>query len=101
MSLRQSRGRKMQNENCPRPFANRNARDFYRPPIRSLLLALAAAALCLIGSNSPAQTRRVVILKVDGLPNDMVDRFVHERDPLTGKSLLPWFDYIFYANGTR
>jgi hypothetical protein len=31
----------------------------------------------------------------------MVDRFVQERDPLTGKSRLPWFDYIFYRNGTR
>lgn len=31
----------------------------------------------------------------------MVDRFVRERDPLTGKSRLPWFDHIFYANGTR
>ena len=41
------------------------------------------------------------MLKVDGLPYDMVDRFVHEHDPLTGKSRLPWFDYIFYANGTR
>src|SRR5436190_3323338 len=48
-----------------------------------------------------AQTKRIVILKVDGLPYDMVDQFVHERDPLTGKSRLPWFDHIFYTNGTR
>ncbi|PYT05368.1 MAG: hypothetical protein DMF65_00385, partial [Acidobacteria bacterium] len=27
--------------------------------------------------------------------------FVRERDPRTGKSLLPWFDYIFYERGTR
>ena len=27
--------------------------------------------------------------------------FVHERDPRTGKSQLPWFDYIFYQRGTR
>src|SRR5687768_15247424 len=38
-----------------------------------------------------AQARRVVILKVDGLPFDTVDRFVRERDPQTGKSRLPWF----------
>ncbi len=37
----------------------------------------------------------------DGLPYDVVDRFVHERDPRTGKSQLPWFDYIFYQRGTR
>jgi len=48
-----------------------------------------------------AQAKRVVILKVDGLPYDTVDRFVRERDPETGKSRLPWFDYIFYQNGTR
>src|SRR5262249_23060226 len=48
-----------------------------------------------------AQTRRVVILKVDGLPFDMIDRFAAARHPLTGKSRLPWFDNIFYRNGTR
>jgi hypothetical protein len=75
---------------CPRP-ANAPAR----------LLIFAAAALFLFSASSPAQTNRVVILKVDGLPYDMVDRFVHEHDPITGKSLLPWFDHIFYRNGTR
>src|SRR5215831_4627710 len=65
-----------------------------------LLLAVIGSVL-LFAAATPAQTKRVVILKVDGLPYDMVDRFVHERDPLTGKSRLPWFDHIFYANGTR
>lgn len=31
----------------------------------------------------------------------MVDRYVVERDPRTGKSLLPWFEHIFYERGTR
>ncbi|PYT04103.1 MAG: hypothetical protein DMF65_02815, partial [Acidobacteria bacterium] len=48
-----------------------------------------------------AGAKRVVVLKVDGLPDDIVERFVRERDPRTGKSLLPWFDYIFYERGTR
>jgi uncharacterized coiled-coil protein SlyX len=48
-----------------------------------------------------AQSNRVVTVQSDGLPYDVVDRFVHERDPRTGKSLLPWFDYIFYQRGTR
>jgi len=63
-----------------------------------------APAVLILASFLPdahAQTRRIVMLKVDGLPYDMIDRFVHERDPLSGKSLLPWFDHIFYANGTR
>lgn len=52
-------------------------------------------------STAHAQTNRVVILKVDGLPYDSIDRFVRERDPATGKSRLPWFDHVFYTNGTR
>ncbi len=48
-----------------------------------------------------AQTKRVVILRVDGLPYEMIDRFARERDPVTGKSRLPWFDHVFYNNGTR
>ena len=42
-----------------------------------------------------------MLLKVDGFPFATVDRFVRERDPQTGKSRLPWFDHIFYQNGTR
>jgi hypothetical protein len=48
-----------------------------------------------------AQAKRVVILKVDGLPGDLVDEYVRQRDPQTGKSYLPWFDYVFYQRGTR
>jgi hypothetical protein len=50
---------------------------------------------------SAASARRLVVIKVDGLPNDTIERFVRERDPRTGKSLLPWFDYVFYERGTR
>jgi hypothetical protein len=48
-----------------------------------------------------AQAKRVVILKVDGLQPDIVDRFVQERNPRTGKSLLPWTEHVFYERGTR
>jgi hypothetical protein len=48
-----------------------------------------------------SETKRVVVIKVDGLPNEMVERFASERDPRTGKSLLPWFDSVFFQNGTR
>ena len=70
---------------------------------RKSLSALAAAVfvcLCLV-SSAQAQAKRVVLLKVDGLPYPTVDRFVRERDPQTGKSRLPWFEHIFYQNGTR
>src|SRR5262249_12841478 len=48
-----------------------------------------------------AQTRRLVLLKIDGLPYGVLDRAVKERDPRTGKSQLPWFDYVFYQRGSR
>ena len=48
-----------------------------------------------------AQARRLVLIKVDGLPDLMVDRFVHERNPRTGKSQLPWFEHVFYQHGAR
>jgi hypothetical protein len=69
-----------------------------RPALLSLIpafLVLLVPVLCC------AQAKRVVILKVDGLPNDLVDRFVKERDPRTGKSQLPWIEHIFYQRGTR
>jgi hypothetical protein len=62
------------------------------------MLALTILAL---PSLTSSQTKRVVVIQSDGLPFDVVDRFVRERDPRTGKSELPWFDYIFYQRGTR
>ncbi len=43
---------------------------------------------------------RVVILKIDGLNADLLYRTMHETDPQTGKSRLPWFSHIFGDNGT-
>ena len=69
----------------------------------TLRCLIAAAMLFIAGATlmAPAQTKRVVMVKVDGLPYELIDRFARERDPLTGKSRLPWFDYVFFANGTR
>jgi hypothetical protein len=63
-------------------------------PLVLLLLLLQIAA-------HGAQAGRIVVIKVDGLPYDTVDRFVRARDPRTGKSLLPWFEHVFYERGTR
>ena len=52
-------------------------------------------------TSSFAQTKRVVILKVDGLPFYELDAVARERDPRTGKSLLPWINHVFYQRGTR
>lgn len=62
---------------------------------------LAVLMLLLLPALGHGQTKRVVTVQCDGLPYELVDRFVHELDPRTGKSQLPWFDYIFYQRGTR
>jgi hypothetical protein len=68
----------------------------------ALLLCIACACLLSGAQNAFAQgARRLVLVKIDGLSQDVVDRFVGERDPRTGKSLLPWFEHIFYERGTR
>lgn len=46
-------------------------------------------------------TKRIVVVKIDGLPAYYVDRFVNERDPKTGRSVLPWIEEVFYKSGTR
>jgi hypothetical protein len=48
-----------------------------------------------------AQTSRLVLIKLDGVPYDHVDRFVRERDARTGKSQLPWIEHIYYQQGAR
>src|SRR3954463_11300759 len=67
----------------------------------SFCLLLFACCLLLFNAAAFAQAKRVVILKVDGLQPDIVDSFVRERDPRTGKSLLPWIENVFYERGSR
>src|SRR3954452_23573223 len=72
--------------------------------------ALPRSVLCLLGCSllillfsfpALAQTKRLVVIKCDGLPYEVVDQFVKQRDPQSGKSVLPWIDYIFYQRGSR
>jgi hypothetical protein len=64
-----------------------------------LLAALLLLLVCY--SSAVAQPRRLVVIKCDGLPYDMVDRLVRQRDPQSSKSVLPWIDHIFYQRGAR
>jgi len=57
--------------------------------------------LILVSSAFAQTTKRLVVIKCDGLPYDVVDTFVKQHDPQSGKSLLPWIDHIFYHRGTR
>lgn len=69
---------------------------------KTLKFLLLSVLVCLFVVQTEArQVKRVVIIKADGLSGDFVDRFVRERDPATGKSILPWFEEIFYKKGTR
>ncbi|MEO7970353.1 MAG: alkaline phosphatase family protein [bacterium] len=80
--------------NARKPSAFSNARRI------SVLLGLLGLLLALPAFTC-AQAKRVVVVQCDGLPYDVVDRFVKERNPSTGKSQLPWTDYLFYRHGTR
>ncbi|MFN2499093.1 MAG: alkaline phosphatase family protein [Pyrinomonadaceae bacterium] len=69
---------------------------------RQIGMSLGLLALLLtVPTLSFAQAKRVVTIQCDGLPYNVVDSFVKERNPRTGKSQLPWIDYIFYQHGTR
>ncbi|MFN2515069.1 MAG: alkaline phosphatase family protein [Pyrinomonadaceae bacterium] len=72
-----------------------------RPCLRRAIVLFAGLLLLFLPALGFGQTKRVVAIQFDGLPFDVVDRFVHERDRRTGKSQLPWIDYIFYQRGTR
>lgn len=69
--------------------------------LRYLRMALVLAVVVVCGASAFAETKRVVIIKCDGLPYDLVDRLVKQRDKDTGKSVLPWIDHIFYQRGSR
>ena len=74
----------------------------YLPRMLANLTGIVLLAVILpVTAISQARTKRIVVIKVDGLPYEMVERFARERDPVTGKSLLPWFDNVFFKNGTR
>ena len=81
-------------------FSNRQSAIGNRQSSRRLWILPLLLLLCATGS-ALAQTKRLVVIKCDGLPYDVVDRFVKQRDPQSGKSLLPWIDYIFYQRGAR
>src|SRR5947209_19098102 len=110
--MQKAEGRKQKAESkgqvaiaCRRSVVSNNLLSIWRrcrrarqPHLRSAFCLLPTAfclllsAFCLLAN---AQARRVVIIKVDGLPYAEVDRYVHERDPRTGQSRLPWIEHIF------
>jgi hypothetical protein len=94
ISKQRGEGRRRKAESRKRNAASLLLPSAFRllPTLLFLLLAHTAAF---------AQAKRIVVLKIDGLQPDIVDRFVRERNPQTGKSLLPWIEHIFYERGVR
>ena len=62
-------------------------------------IGLRLIALLLCSTTLPAEVKRLVILKADGLPGWLVERMLAERDPATGKSRLPWIERTFVERG--
>jgi hypothetical protein len=48
-----------------------------------------------------AEVKRVVIIKLDGVPENVLERELARIDPVTHKSTLPWIDHVFAQGGTR
>lgn len=65
------------------------------------LVTLLTALILVTAPNYFAQAKRLVVLKVDGLPYHLLDSAVQERNPRTGKSQLPWIEHVFYRRGAR
>jgi hypothetical protein len=60
------------------------------------------AILLILGAMAAAaETKRIVIVKLDGVPAGVLERYMAETNPRTGKSRLPWFQYIFAERGVR
>ena len=69
--------------------------------ISALLLLCAALLPAAETAPRPGNVQRIVILKVDGLPDHLLERYVQEtggpgRD---GHSRLPWIQHVFAQNG--
>ncbi len=54
-----------------------------------------------LGGSLPAEVKRVVVVKLDGVPQDLLERELEHINPATGKSGLPWIDRVFAQQGTR
>lgn len=71
------------------------------PPLIIRLLVQCVILLVVFNVTALAQAKRLVVIKVDGLPFRFVERYVNTTSQQTGKSELPWIKHLFYDNGTR
>jgi hypothetical protein len=69
--------------------------------MRVALPLLVVALVLLPGRLAAEPVQRIVVIKSDGLPHDVIERTVRQRNARTGKSELPWIEHVFFAGGTR
>ncbi len=67
---------------------------------RRFLLLLSLPLLLSAPLVLSAEVKRVVIIKVDGVPDNVLERELSRLDPITHKSTLPWIDRVFAQGGT-
>jgi len=75
---------------------SRKGRGLTRIPLLCAILVSAPLAAPL-----SAEVQRVVLIKVDGVPQPVLERELARIDPVTHKSTLPWIDRVFAHGGTR
>ena len=63
-----------------------------------LLIGLIAAQFA---PGARAEAQRVVLVKLDGVPADVLEQELQRTDPVTHKSTLPWIDHVFRQKGIR
>ena len=72
-----------------------------RPVLSKTWSKLLLLAACVIAPQLRAEVQRVVIIKVDGLPERLIERYAAEsgQGVRKGRSRLPWIDQVFGKNG--
>src|SRR5215467_8147605 len=70
----------------------------FRSVARSILFWFLALWLA---AGAHAGVKGLVIIKVDGVPEAVLERELLRIDPATHKSTLPWIDRVFGQQGTR
>ncbi len=69
--------------------------------MKSSHLVIALALCTSFGCNLSAETaKRLIVIKIDGLPADFLERYIDSKEPHGGRYLLPWVRHIFVERGT-
>jgi hypothetical protein len=68
-----------------------------KPSRLAVVLVLCAAFGCKVSAET---AKRLIVIKIDGLPADFLERYVDSKEPDGARYLLPWFHHIFIERGT-